>query len=542
VRRTAIFCCIAISLFVNCYLLILLEAVLIPQSLIPVADSSERYRAVRPALDVVGGRQALNQTRPEVSFRRLAGSKVKIPYSALQYLLAFIDAVIIVLASVVGGGFYQVVANGEFRNAEQLLGAGFIAAVLYVLIGQSSGFYELHSALAKRKKDFGRILTQWMLVSLLLTLLAFLMKSGAVFSRGSILCFGSLALLLLLACRQFSKRWVAMVVADGQVQGRRAIVLGTRDELAALGTEDLLERFGLTEVERVIFSNDKSGGFAMQDGESSSLERALNVARDLGVDEIVLALPWNDTRKLELVRDQLRISPLPVQLLPDRRIRSLAENPSFRLRKSLSIEIQRGPLSRMEQLSKRLVDIAGASIGLIILAPLMVMSAIAIKVDSPGPVFFRQRRNGFNAKQFSIFKFRTMTVMEDGATVIQAKRFDPRVTRVGRVLRRSSIDEVPQLFNVLRGEMSLVGPRPHALAHDNHYGDLLSEYAFRHHVKPGITGWAQVRGYRGETVRMEQMKGRVDSDLWYINNWSLALDLKIIMLTCLELTRHRNVY
>jgi undecaprenyl-phosphate galactose phosphotransferase/putative colanic acid biosynthesis UDP-glucose lipid carrier transferase len=256
----------------------------------------------------------------------------------------------------------------------------------------------------------------------------------------------------------------------------------------------------------------------------------------------VLALPWNDTRKLELVRDQLRVSPLPVQLLPDRRIRSLAENPSFRLRKSLSIEIQRGPLSRVEQVSKRFVDLVGTSIGLIILAPLMLLSAVAIMIDSPGPIFFRQRRNGFNVKPFSIFKFRTMTVMEDGQTVVQAKRLDPRVTRVGRILRRSSIDEVPQLFNVLMGEMSLVGPRPHALAHDDHYGDLLSEYAFRHHVKPGITGWAQVRGYRGETARVEQMKGRVDCDLWYINNWSLALDLKILVLTCLELTRRSNAY
>ena len=329
---------------------------------------------------------------------------------------------------------------------------------------------------------------------------------------------------------------------DGQVQGRRAIVLGTRDELAALGVDDLLERFGLTEVERVVFASDKSSGFAMSEDESSSLERALNAGRDRGVDEIVLALPWSDTRKLELVRDQLRVSPLPVQLLPDRRIRSLAENPSFRLRKSLSIEIQRGPLSRVEQLLKRLLDIAGASIGLIVLAPLMLLTAIAIKLDSPGTVFFRQRRNGFNAKQFPIFKFRTMTVMEDGANVVQAKRFDPRITKVGRVLRRTSIDEIPQLLNVLRGEMSLVGPRPHALAHDDHYGDLLSAYAFRHHVKPGITGWAQVKGYRGETSRVEQMKGRVDCDLWYINNWSLMLDLKIVCMTCLELTRRRNAY
>jgi undecaprenyl-phosphate galactose phosphotransferase/putative colanic acid biosynthesis UDP-glucose lipid carrier transferase len=529
---------------VNLHLLInLLEAILIPQISVP-ANLGSAETVARPALDVVGaGAQTLNGSSPEASFpRRLANSKIKIPYSALQHFLALFDASLIIFASVVGGGLYQVAVNGDFKNAEQLLGAGVIAAVLYVLIGQSSGFYELHAAIAKRRKDVSRILAQWTFVSLLLTLLAFLMKSGAVFSRGSIICFGLLALVLLLICRRFSKRLVATAVADGQVQGRRAIVLGTRDELAALGVDDLLERFGLTEVERVIFSNDKSSGFAMNEDESSSLERALNAGRERGVDEIVLALPWNDTRKLELVRDQLRVSPLPVQLLPDRRIRSLAENPSFRLRKSLSIEIQRGPLSRVEQVSKRFVDLVGTSIGLIILAPLMLLSAVAIMIDSPGPIFFRQRRNGFNVKPFSIFKFRTMTVMEDGQTVVQAKRLDPRVTRVGRILRRSSIDEVPQLFNVLMGEMSLVGPRPHALAHDDHYGDLLSEYAFRHHVKPGITGWAQVRGYRGETARVEQMKGRVDCDLWYINNWSLALDLKILVLTCLELTRRSNAY
>jgi undecaprenyl-phosphate galactose phosphotransferase/putative colanic acid biosynthesis UDP-glucose lipid carrier transferase len=135
-----------------------------------------------------------------------------------------------------------------------------------------------------------------------------------------------------------------------------------------------------------------------------------------------------------------------------------------------------------------------------------------------------------------------MTVMEDGSELQQAKRFDHRVTLIGRILRQTSIDELPQLLNVLRGDMSLVGPRPHALAHDSHYGNLLSDYAFRHHVKPGITGWAQVKGYRGETNRIDQMKGRVDHDLWYINNWSLLLDCKILALTCLEVVRRRNAF
>jgi lipopolysaccharide/colanic/teichoic acid biosynthesis glycosyltransferase len=132
--------------------------------------------------------------------------------------------------------------------------------------------------------------------------------------------------------------------------------------------------------------------------------------------------------------------------------------------------------------------------------------------------------------------------MEDGATVLQAQQLDPRVTKVGKILRRSSIDELPQLFNVLRGEMSLVGPRPHALAHDSYYGEMLADYAFRHHVKPGITGWAQVNGYRGETSQVAQMKRRIEYDLWYINNWSLLLDCWILWRTCLGVVGQRNAY
>ena len=141
-----------------------------------------------------------------------------------------------------------------------------------------------------------------------------------------------------------------------------------------------------------------------------------------------------------------------------------------------------------------------------------------------------QTRHGFNGKRFKILKFRTMTVLEDGATIAQAVRGDSRVTRIGLWLRKTSIDEIPQFFNVLKGDMSVVGPRPHAVAHDNHYADLISRYAFRHHVKPGITGWAQIRGYRGETPTVRSMKERVDHDIWYVDNWSLLLDVQIILI------------
>jgi lipopolysaccharide/colanic/teichoic acid biosynthesis glycosyltransferase len=169
----------------------------------------------------------------------------------------------------------------------------------------------------------------------------------------------------------------------------------------------------------------------------------------------------------------------------------------------------------------------------------MLLTALIIKLDSAGPIVFRQQRVGFDGQAFFIYKFRTMSVMEDGPQIVQTRRHDPRVTKVGRLLRQSSIDELPQLLNVLKGDMSLVGPRPRAIAHDDKYGAVISNYAYRHHVKPGITGWAQVNGQRGETRHIAAMATRIDLDIWYVNNWSFILDFRIILRTCFELVRHR---
>src|SRR5204862_458997 len=183
---------------------------------------------------------------------------------------------------------------------------------------------------------------------------------------------------------------------------------------------------------------------------------------------------------------------------------------------SVGVEFQRAPLSLSERVGKRLVDIVLGVSAIVLLVPMFVIVAIAIKLDSPGAALFRQTRCGFNSRRFKIFKFRTMTDLDDGPTIRQAVRGDRRVTRLGAWLRRTSIDELPQLFNVVSGEMSLVGPRPHAAAHNTEYEQIIGNYAFRHHVKPGITGWAQVNGYRGETGALEMMQKRVECDLWYI--------------------------
>jgi exopolysaccharide biosynthesis polyprenyl glycosylphosphotransferase len=191
---------------------------------------------------------------------------------------------------------------------------------------------------------------------------------------------------------------------------------------------------------------------------------------------------------------------------------------------------------------KRLLDLAVAIPMLIFLAPLLIVVAAFIKLDSTGPALFRQTRLGLNGRPFGIVKFRTMNVIEDGDAVVQAAPNDARVTRIGAFLRMTSIDELPQLLNVIAGHMSLVGPRPHAIAHDTHYASLIPNYQARQCVKPGITGWAQVNGYRGGTPTLDLMERRVDLDIWYAAHASIALDLLILARTPVELLRNRDVY
>ena len=187
-----------------------------------------------------------------------------------------------------------------------------------------------------------------------------------------------------------------------------------------------------------------------------------------------------------------------------------------------------------------MLDIVLSLAALALLLPVFVVIGLVVKLDSPGPVLFRQRRTGRHGRVFSIFKFRTMHVLEDGADLKQAQTGDKRVTRPGRFLRITSLDELPQLLNVLAGEMSLVGPRPHALAHDEYYGARIQNYRMRHLVRPGITGWAQVNGARGATPKLSDMQARVDLDIAYVERQSLWLDLKIMARTPFEVMRRRN--
>ncbi len=272
------------------------------------------------------------------------------------------------------------------------------------------------------------------------------------------------------------------------------------------------------------------------------LGEAVASVRSIEPDAIFLLMPWSATDTIDRCAATFLTLPVEIHLGPEQILHKFEEVELSKLGPLATLQLTRMPLSRIEVVTKRIFDLALAATALIVLTPLIAVVALLIKIDSRGPIFFVQRRFGFNQQPFRIIKFRTMRTLDDGAVVPQATRDDPRLTRIGRWLRRWNIDEIPQLFNVLTGDMSLVGPRPHALSHDREYERRISLYARRHNVKPGITGWAQIHGFRGETDTEDKMRNRIEYDLFYIDNWSLWLDLKIIARTVLSPVAYQNAY
>lgn len=313
------------------------------------------------------------------------------------------------------------------------------------------------------------------------------------------------------------------------------VLVGLESQLTSF-----VERYSLNPAGMEIVSAS-----VIRDGDGTvrdDLALAAATVRVLRPDDVFIAIPWSRARLIETCVDAFLRTPAEIHLGPEDILDRFAEAEIAKLGPIASLNVTRRPLTTVRLIEKRLFDLAVATLALIALAPLFAAVALLIKLDSPGPIFFSQRRYGFNQEPFRIRKFRTMTTMEDDAALKSATRNDPRVTRIGAVLRRYSIDELPQLFNVIAGDMSLIGPRPHALAHDQLYERRIAQYARRHNVKPGITGWAQVRGFRGEIASDDKMRRRVEHDLYYIDNWSFWLDLKILMLTVFSPKTHVDAY
>jgi Undecaprenyl-phosphate glucose phosphotransferase len=455
----------------------------------------------------------------------------------IVYLLLAIDAIIILVCCLASEVAYHVLIGGHVPQILPLLAVGGLAGFVYMSRMSGSDYYQLQ-ACAKPRLEVYEILVCWFKTGLLLALIGFLLKVSGTYSRGAFVVFYVLSPIALLSARKAIKIALSRAVDRGAIWRHDIVLIGDASEMDALKRNDLLTLCGVPEVSRFILGRGDDA--AARSGDVQVISAAADYVRRHNCQQILIALPWRDIKRIELVKDQIKTVPVAARLLPDVSIRALSDVAWSERKQILAVELQRAPLSEVQRFAKRATDIVIASLALVFFVPIIAIAAVAIKLDSPGPVIFRQVRKGFNRKQFVILKFRTMTVQEDGVSVVQATRHDARVTAIGRLLRTSSIDELPQLWNVLKGDMSLVGPRPHAMAHDSYFEAALEDYAFRHQVKPGITGWAQCNGARGPTPTIEHVAERVKFDLWYITHWSLWLDLLILVRTAFEVLRRRN--
>jgi len=332
-------------------------------------------------------------------------------------------------------------------------------------------------------------------------------------------------------------------ILEFQGQHRHAIIAG----MNAQGIE-LAERLGddpYSKVRVVGFFDDRNDERLDQTGEFSLLGSIADLpryAKDNRIDLIYISLPMVSQPRILSLLDELRDTTASIYFVPDIFVTDLIQGRVDSVSGLPVVAVCETPFTGLNGVLKRASDIVLSLLILTIMSVPMLIIALAIRISSPGPVLFKQRRYGLDGQEINVYKFRSMTVSEDGSFIEQATKDDARVTPIGRILRRSSMDELPQFFNVLQGRMSIVGPRPHAVAHNEIYRKLIKGYMLRHKVKPGITGWAQVNGYRGETKILEKMKARIEYDLDYLRNWSLRLDLYIIARTVWVLLGEENAY
>ena len=328
-----------------------------------------------------------------------------------------------------------------------------------------------------------------------------------------------------------------------QGEPRRIVIVGINDAGTMLAQELTGNPYAANRL--VGFFDDRLADRALRTADPPRLGTLDDLPRFVArerVEAIYISLPMAAQPRIVQLLDALGDTTVSVHFVPDIFLTELVQGRFDTVGNIPIVTVCESPFSGTNGIVKRVSDVVFATLILILIAPLMLLIALGVRLSSPGPIIFRQRRYGLNGEEILVSKFRSMTVCEDGEEIRQAQKEDSRITPFGAFLRRTSLDELPQFFNVLQGRMSIVGPRPHAVAHNELYRKVIKRYMIRHKVKPGITGWAQVNGWRGETDSLDKMKMRVDYDLAYLRNWSLRLDVYIIVKTVFVVLRDRNAY
>jgi len=446
------------------------------------------------------------------------------------------------------GGLAVLAVNGVLSVAETTvhLRVVFITAIAFAVLSESLGCYDLDAQFSLRVA-WQRVAMSWLTSALFMMTLGFMLKASDAVTRSWAAGWFAGGGLVLMLSRAATTAWVRRLKNRGTFNQRVAI-FGAGPQ--GVRFADYVQSHDRLTITLVGFFDDRRDGRVPGAASNvpvlGNLSTLVAMIRDGRIDQVVVALPWSAEERLQQVVGRLALTPVKIRLAPDLASFVFARRPIVVLGDIPMLTLFERPISGIDAAIKLFEDKLLTSIILFFAWPVLLLIAVVIKLDSPGPVFFRQPREGFNNRPFRVFKFRTMHHHQSQWNGIkQASRDDPRVTRVGRILRRTSLDELPQLFNVMNGDMSLVGPRPHAAstrAGGRLFSDVVASYAARHKVKPGITGWAQVCGWRGETDTEEKLVKRLEHDLHYIENWSLGFDFYILFRTIGSVLLPKNAF
>ena len=419
-----------------------------------------------------------------------------------------------------------------------------VTFVLTIMVFQAAQLYQPWRG-ADLMRLVRKVFLAWIMVVAILTMLGFATKTGFLFSRKVLLSWMVLTpgfLVLLRLELYWGLRWLRR-----QGRNTRTVVIAGAGELGRRLAQNVVETPWLG-MRLLGFFDDCMQGEVKVRPEGGAcpilgnLEEMVAFVRQNQINMVYLALPLRAEERLREVVENLQDTTASVYYVPDVFTFSLLTAGFTDLRGIPLISLWETPFFGINGWLKRAEDLILGSLMLLVVAPVLLVAAIGVKLSSPGPIIFKQRRYGLDGHEILVYKFRTMKACEDGPEIPQATANDRRVTPFGALLRRSSLDELPQLINVLQGSMSIVGPRPHAVAHNEYYRRLIPGYMLRHKVRPGLTGWAQVNGWRGETDTLDKMEKRVEYDLDYLRQWSLWFDLKIILLTIFRGFRDSHAY
>jgi putative colanic acid biosynthesis UDP-glucose lipid carrier transferase len=389
------------------------------------------------------------------------------------------------------------------------------------------------------------LIFQWFWVIGLLLLIGFASKATHYFSRQALFSWFLITPCVLVAAHWLLRYWLYQWSLAGSRQSR-AVIVGLSDLSRELDQQ--FRKTPLLGLSCLGFFDDRRPERLLEKKQQQPerllgcIETAAEFVKTHNVQHVYIALPMSAQPRILALLDGLRDTTVSIYFVPDIFRFDLIQSDISSIKGIPIVAVCQSPFIGVNSAVKRFSDVVLSLLILLLIAPLMLFIAMGVKLSSPGPVLFKQRRYGLDGKEIIVYKFRSMTVMEDSGQVNQATRSDPRITPFGGFLRKTSLDELPQFINVLQGRMSIVGPRPHAVSHNELYRGLINGYMIRHKVKPGITGWAQVKGFRGETETVEKMQARIDFDLDYLRNWSLFLDLFIIFKTISVVINDKNAY